>query len=185
MSSVDIRPPTKTITRVQMLHISPVSADDMTIDKCPGLIGHEFVDRLARSDVDAGRWLAQGQHSRISRQAAGNQHLLLVSAAQRADRVILGVGLDLHYSSPTGDDLALASPGKPPEAPEPVQDRDRQVLADAHLGEEALAGAVGRYDRDVEPPGIADVGPGPGAELYLTHTVDFGADQDVGQLGAA
>src|SRR3712207_8089502 len=60
-------------------------------------VGDELVDLGLGADVDAARRLVQDQDARVEHQAAREQRLLLVAAAQVADRLVQGRRLDPQH----------------------------------------------------------------------------------------
>src|SRR3954452_561157 len=105
-------------------------------------VADDLVDLGLRPHVDALGGLVEHEHLRLRRQPPGEEHLLLVAARQRRDRLLPRPGAQLQPAEVLIDDRALALLVDDPEARDLVDVSDRGVLADRQLEQQAEVLAV-------------------------------------------
>ena len=157
-SSAPTRPSLSTTTRVHIASRSPRSDDDtITVRPSRASPASQLVDRHARADVDARGRLRKDEQLRIASEAPRHDDLLLVAAAERRDQ---RVGARRHDPEPLGpalDELLLSRLVEPPARPEPVEYRERHVLADRKVRDDRLVRAVGGDEWDPQLASIGDI----------------------------
>ena len=94
-------------------------------------VADEGVDRGAGADIDADRRLVEDEDVDRPRQAAGEQHLLLVAAGEEIDGALDAARLEVHAVGKLGRLLRLAGAVEEDAAREgrPVERGERDVLA--------------------------------------------------------
>src|SRR3954454_15822270 len=123
-------------------HLGQVGRHDDHAEAFGREVADDLVDLGLRPHVDALGGLVEHEHLRLRRQPPGEEHLLLVAARQRRDRLLPRPGAQLQPAEVLVDDRALALLVDDPEARDLVDVRDRGVLADRQLEQQAEVLAV-------------------------------------------
>src|ERR687888_131697 len=108
--------------------------------------GDEAVDGDAGTDIDADRRLVENEELHLAAQRLRQQHLLLVAAGELSDVTLDVEGMEVEAPGNGGDALALAPSAEQERAGELVlvERRQRDVLAHAPDGDQALGATIGR-----------------------------------------
>ena len=140
-------------------HEDPIGAFDDLLElrgnhqHAEALVGEFLDERLdlgLGADVDAARRLVEDEQLGVGAQPARQQHLLLVAAGQLADLLLGARGLDRQARDEPVDDRALARLVDDAGAGESRQQRERDVLAHRHVGNDALDLAILGAEADAE-----------------------------------
>ena len=123
-------------------HLLELGGDHQHAEPLIGELADQRLDLGLGADVDAARRLVEDQELRVHAQPAGEQHLLLIAAGQLADLLLGARALDAEPRDEAVDDLALPGLVDDAGARQLRQQRQRQVLAHRHVGDDALDLAV-------------------------------------------
>ena len=123
-----------------------------------GEVAQQLEDLGLGADIDAARRLVDDQQARVHAQPARQQHLLLVAAGKLADRLFGRGAFDAERLDVALDDLLLLGAVDNAGLLQARQDGKRQVLAHAHLGNDALDLAVLRDEADAVRDGVGGLG---------------------------
>ena len=167
--------------------LGQVARDEDDPEARRGQLGDDPVDLDLGADVDAAGRLVEDQQARLRGQPFGEDDLLLVAARQRADHLLDAGHLDVELVGVVARDLAL--PRRVHEEPreEARQDRQRHVLGDREIEDEALLVAVlGQVgDARVHRGRWAGEADGPAVQPDLAAIALVDAEQDPGDLRPA
>ena len=110
-----------------------------------GELAEQRVDVLLGADVDAARRVVEQEHLRVGGQGAGDDDLLLVTAGQRGDRVLVAAEPDLEPVSVGGEPCCRSASEDQAGLAVPGQGRGGEVLADRERREDRLVASVPGY----------------------------------------
>src|SRR4051794_20433583 len=108
--------------------------------------------------IDAARRLIENEELRIHAEPAGQQPLLLVAARKLSNLLLRAGRLDPEPGYEPIDDLLLALLIDDAGAHEPRQEGQGEVLADGHLGHDALGLSILRGKTDTFPDSVPGMG---------------------------
>ena len=131
----------------QPLELDRVAGGDDDRHSAGGDFAQDAVDLGARADVDALRRLVRDENRRLGEHRARHHDLLLVSAGERRDGRLERRRLDRQLGELAFDGDDLAAPAHERAYLEPVERRQRGVLAHVQVDHQALGQAVGRHVR--------------------------------------
>ena len=107
-----------------------------------GQLAQQRVDVALGADVDAAGGVVEQQHRRVAGERAGDDHLLLVAAGQRGDRVGVAAEPDLEPVDVAREPGGGVAGGDQPAARIGGQRRGREVLPDRQRREDRLLAPV-------------------------------------------
>ena len=129
----------------QPLELERVARGDDDRHAAGGDLAQDAVDLGARADVDALRRLVGDEDRRLGEHRARHHDLLLVAAGERRDGRLERRRLDRQLGELALDGVDLAAPAHERACLEPVERRQRGVLAHVQVDHQALGQAVGRH----------------------------------------
>ena len=129
----------------EALELKGVARGDHDRHAARGDLAEDAVDLGPRADVDALRRLVGDEDGRLGQHRARHHDLLLVAAGERRDRSLERRRPDRQLDELVLDRVDLAAPADEGTGREPVERRERGVLADVQIDHQALGQAIGRH----------------------------------------
>ena len=119
-----------------------VRGDEQDRRAVRGKLPQQPVDFLFRADVDAARRLGQEVDTRLQRQPLGDGDLLLIATAQTEHGLPRRLQTDAELGDEAVDQMPLARPAEDASPVELAERRQREVLTDRQLHDQAVCLAV-------------------------------------------
>ena len=152
-----------------------------------GELVHQAVDLGFGADVDAARRLVHDQDLRVQRQPLGDDDLLLIAAGEVEHLLLDRRRAHAQRVDHPPRQRPLRAEAHDAEAAQPVEERERQVLADGQTEDQRLQLAIFRHQPDAEPDRVARRADADrlAVDEDLAAVVLVGAEDGARDLGAA